>query len=68
MRAHSIPDPPPAGLDRAGGVSSGLGVSPAMPTADRQYAEQLGMPGGIDTPTAEMMPDATLGATVAYST
>ncbi|KGJ04789.1 Exopolysaccharide biosynthesis protein YbjH [Paracoccus halophilus] len=26
-----------------------------------------GLPGAIDTPTAEMLPDSTLGATVAYS-
>ncbi len=26
-----------------------------------------GMPGGIDTPTAEMLPYATLGVTIAYS-
>ncbi|WP_299845395.1 YjbH domain-containing protein [uncultured Paracoccus sp.] len=26
-----------------------------------------GLPGGIDTPTAEMLPDGTLGATVGYS-
>ena len=26
-----------------------------------------GLPGAVDTPTAEMLPDATLGATLSYS-
>ena len=46
----------------------GLGSSPG--DADPLIGNTLnsyGLPGAIDTPTAEMMPDATLGATIAYS-
>ncbi len=45
-----------------------LGAAPGR--ADPMIGSTLnsyGLPGGIDTPTAEMLPDATLGATIAYS-
>lgn len=45
-----------------------LGTAPGR--ADPMIGSTLnsyGLPGGIDTPTAEMLPDATLGATIAYS-
>ncbi|WP_134679685.1 YjbH domain-containing protein [Paracoccus ravus] len=46
----------------------GPGAGPAL--ADPLIGANLntrGLPGAIDTPTAEMMPDATLGATLSYS-
>lgn len=46
-----------------GSVSS---IAVAEPMLARNMST-FGMPGGIDTPTAEALPDATLGATVSYS-
>lgn len=46
----------------------GLGSSPAR--TDPMIGDVLnsyGLPGGVDTPTAEMLPDATLGGTVSYT-
>ncbi|WP_347267487.1 YjbH domain-containing protein [Paracoccus sp. (in: a-proteobacteria)] len=46
----------------------GPGSSPAR--TDPMIGDTLnayGLPGAIDTPTAEMLPDATLGATLSYS-
>lgn len=68
MRAHSI-------LIRRLLASSvpvalllGLGTAPAH--AEPQIGTTLnsyGLPGGVETPTAEMLPDATLGGTVSYN-
>ena len=47
-----------------------LGSATSLGHADPLIGSILnsyGMPGAIDTPSAEMLPDATLGATVAYS-
>ncbi|MFN4102195.1 MAG: hypothetical protein ACK4GT_20740, partial [Pararhodobacter sp.] len=41
-------------------------TSPADPLIARNMST-YGMPGGIDTPTAETLPEGTLGATVSYS-
>ena len=68
MRAHSIPTRRLLASTVPVAFLLGLGVSPGH--ADPLIGNTLnsfGLPGGIDTPTAEMMPDATLGATVAYS-
>ncbi|MBU3030199.1 YjbH domain-containing protein [Paracoccus marinaquae] len=46
-----------------GSVSS---TAVAEPLIARNMSS-FGMPGGIDTPTAEMLPDGTLGGTVSYS-
>lgn len=46
-----------------GSVSSTAIADPLMARNMSTY----GMPGGIDTPTAEALPDGTLGATVSYS-
>ncbi|MDS9466046.1 YjbH domain-containing protein [Paracoccus sp. MBLB3053] len=46
----------------------GLGTNPGQ--ADPLIGTKLnghGLPGGIDTPSAEMLPDGTLGATLNYS-
>lgn len=42
------------------------GAAPADPLIARNMST-YGMPGGIDTPTAETLPEGTLGATVSYS-
>lgn len=42
------------------------GAAPADPLIARNMSA-YGMPGGIDTPTAETLPEGTLGATVSYS-
>ncbi|MCF3972479.1 YjbH domain-containing protein [Paracoccus sp. EGI L200073] len=47
----------------AGSVSS---VAVADPMLGRNMST-YGLPGGIDTPTAETLPDGTLGATVSWS-
>lgn len=48
-----------------------LAAAPATTVlADPMISEKFnsyGMPGAIDTPTAEMLPDATLGATISWS-
>lgn len=45
-------------------VPAGAGFAdPMIGTVTNRY----GLPGAIDTPTAEMMPDATLGAVLGYS-
>ena len=47
-----------------------LGSATSLGHADPLIGNILnsyGMPGAIDTPTAEMLPDATLGATIAYT-
>ncbi len=46
-----------------GSVSSTAVAEPMHGRATSAY----GMPGGIDTPTAETLPDGTLGATISYS-
>ncbi|MCJ1901063.1 MULTISPECIES: YjbH domain-containing protein [Paracoccus] len=46
----------------------GLGTSPAR--TDPLIGDVLnsyGLPGGVETPTAEMLPDGTLGGTVSYN-
>ncbi|WP_265500602.1 YjbH domain-containing protein [Paracoccus beibuensis] len=47
-------------------VGSGTGVAVADPMLARNMSA-YGMPGGIDTPTAEMLPDGSLGATLSWS-
>ncbi|MEE2862156.1 MAG: YjbH domain-containing protein [Paracoccus sp. (in: a-proteobacteria)] len=47
-------------------VGSGTGIAVADPMLARNMST-YGMPGGIDTPTAEMLPDGTLGATLSWS-
>lgn len=42
------------------------GAAPADPLVARNMSA-YGMPGGIDTPTAETLPEGSLGATVSYS-
>ncbi|MDB6176077.1 YjbH domain-containing protein [Paracoccus sp. Z330] len=46
-----------------GSVSSTAIAEPVL----GQNVSTYGLPGGIDTPTAEMFPDGTLGASVSYS-
>ncbi|WP_313352552.1 YjbH domain-containing protein [Paracoccus sp. (in: a-proteobacteria)] len=46
----------------------GLGISPAH--TDPMIGNVLnsyGLPGGVETPTAEMLPDGTLGGTLSYN-
>lgn len=45
-----------------------MGATPARtdPMIGTNY-NSYGLPGAVDTPTAEMLPDATLGATLSYS-
>ncbi|MTH77177.1 YjbH domain-containing protein [Paracoccus aestuariivivens] len=68
MRAHStltrrlLASTVPVALLLGLGVSPGL-ADPLIGTKFNSY----GLPGGIDTPTAEMLPDATLSATLNYS-
>ena len=47
-------------------VGSGVGVATADPMLGRNMST-YGLPGGIDTPTAETMPDGSLGATLSLS-
>ncbi|RNF35364.1 YjbH domain-containing protein [Paracoccus methylarcula] len=47
-------------------VGSVTGTAIAEPMQARNMTT-FGMPGGIDTPTAEALPDGTLGATLSYS-
>ena len=44
-------------------LASGAQAAPLIGDNMNSY----GLPGGIDTPSAEMLPDGTLGATLAYS-
>ena len=47
-----------------------IGTASGTAQADPMIARNMssyGMPGGIDTPTAEVLPDGTLGATVSWS-
>ncbi|WP_294928063.1 YjbH domain-containing protein [uncultured Paracoccus sp.] len=46
------------------GIGSGAALSNPL---IGQNMNSYGLPGGIDTPTAEMLPDGTLGATLSYS-
>lgn len=46
----------------------GLGAGPARTDPlIGQHLNAYGLPGAIDTPTAEMLPDATLSATISHS-
>lgn len=47
-------------------IGSGSGTALAEPLFARNMSS-YGMPGGIDTPTAETLPDGTLAGTVSYS-
>ncbi|WP_282602477.1 YjbH domain-containing protein [Paracoccus sp. PARArs4] len=47
-------------------LGSGTGTAVADPLIARNMST-YGLPGGIDTPTAETLPDGTLGATVSWS-
>lgn len=47
-------------------IGSVSGTAVAEPMIARNMST-YGMPGGIDTPTAETLPDGTLGATVSWS-
>ncbi|SMO97100.1 YjbH domain-containing protein [Paracoccus laeviglucosivorans] len=47
-------------------LSLGPAAVQADPLIGRNY-NSYGLPGAIDTPSAEMLPDATLGATLSYS-
>lgn len=47
-------------------LASGNQLAVAAPLLGENI-NSYGLPGAIDTPTAEMMPDGTLGATLAYS-
>ncbi|MBM3603829.1 MAG: YjbH domain-containing protein [Alphaproteobacteria bacterium] len=47
-------------------VGSGTGTAVAEPLLGRNMST-YGLPGGIDTPTAETLPDGTLGATLSWS-
>lgn len=47
-------------------VGSVTGTAIAEPMQARNMST-FGMPGGIDTPTAEALPDGTLGSTLSYS-
>ena len=68
MRAHStltrrlMASTMPLALLFSLGPASGQ----ADPLIGRNY-NAYGLPGAIDTPTAEMLPDATIGATLSYS-
>ncbi|NWP89684.1 YjbH domain-containing protein, partial [Escherichia coli] len=47
-----------------------LGSVSTTAIAEPMYGRTMstyGLPGGIDTPTAETLPDGTLGATVSWS-
>lgn len=56
-------------------LATALPVAAALVPADAGFADPMigtvtnryGLPGVIDTPTAEMMPDATLGAVLGYT-
>lgn len=48
------------------GALCAAGLALAEPTTGI-LLNQYGLPGAIDTPSAEMLPDATLGATLSYS-
>ncbi|WP_028712259.1 MULTISPECIES: YjbH domain-containing protein [unclassified Paracoccus (in: a-proteobacteria)] len=68
MRAHSIPTRRLLASTVPVALLLGLGTSPAH--ADPligSHFNSYGLPGGIDTPSAEVLPDATLGATLSYS-
>lgn len=47
-------------------MGSGSGTATADPLLGRTMST-YGLPGGIDTPTAETLPDGTLGATLSWS-
>lgn len=47
-------------------ICSVSGAALAEPVIARNLST-FGMPGGIDTPTAEVLPDGTLGASISYS-
>lgn len=47
-------------------MGSGIGVATADPMLGRSMST-YGLPGGIDTPTAETLPDGSLGATLSLS-
>ncbi|WP_405401583.1 YjbH domain-containing protein [Paracoccus sp. Ld10] len=47
-------------------TGSGVGVATADPMLGRNMST-YGLPGGIDTPTAETLPDGSLGATLSLS-
>ncbi|KRW93959.1 YjbH domain-containing protein [Paracoccus sp. MKU1] len=68
MRAHSILTRRLLASTVPVALLLGLGTSPARtdPMIGSHF-NSYGLPGGIDTPTAEMLPDATLGATISYS-
>jgi len=68
MRAHSTLTRRLLASTLPAALLLGLGASAA--SADPLIGNKLngrGLPGGIDTPSAEMLPDATLGATLSYS-
>merc|ERR1712192_55703 len=68
MRAHStltrrlLASTVPAALLLSLGAQPAR-TDPMIGTVMNSY----GLPGAVDTPTAEMLPDATLGATLSYS-
>lgn len=47
-------------------IGSASDTAMAQPMIARNLSS-YGMPGGIDTPTAEALPDGTIGATISYS-
>ncbi|QBX35446.1 YjbH domain-containing protein [Paracoccus liaowanqingii] len=47
-------------------AGSGIGIATADPMLGRSMSS-YGLPGGIDTPTAETLPDGSLGATLSLS-
>ncbi|MDT1061461.1 YjbH domain-containing protein [Paracoccus sp. CPCC 101403] len=68
MRAHSFLTRRLLASTLPAALLIGLGAPDAW--ADPLIGNKLngrGLPGGIDTPSAEMLPDATLGATLSYS-
>jgi len=68
MRAHSTLTRRLLASTLPAALLLGLGASAA--SGDPLIGNKLngrGLPGGIDTPSAEMLPDATLGATLSYS-
>ncbi|WP_199260647.1 YjbH domain-containing protein [Paracoccus binzhouensis] len=68
MRAHSILTRRLLASTVPVALLLGLGTGPAR--TDPMIGDVLnsyGLPGGVDTPTAEMLPDGTLGGTLSYT-
>src|SRR5690606_20702728 len=68
MRAHSLLTRRLLASTVPVALLLGLGAQPAhTDPLIGNVLNSYGLPGGVDTPTAEMLPDGTLGGTVSYT-